>query len=55
MQHIVPPYLTDVATGGNATKGRHKRATPTRQLKRLRNPSKSPQFLSTIKQLNITD
>ena len=49
MRHIVPPYLKNAVTGAGA-----RRISKRKPSKRIRQ-SKSPQFLSTIKQLNITD
>ena len=49
MKHIVPPYLKQSVTGASA-----RLVSKRKQTKRVR-ATKSPQFLSTIKQLNITD
>jgi hypothetical protein len=49
MKHIIPPYLKD-----SVTDRLNRRVSKRRQSRRVR-PTKSPQFLSTIKQLNITD
>ena len=47
--HISPEYVPSGAA--NPAKFRYKRATPTRQIKRL-NKHPAPSFLHTIKQLN---
>ena len=48
--HICPEYIPSGAV--NPQKYRHKRATPTRQIKRL-NKASTPTFLQTIKQLQL--
>ena len=49
MKHIVPPYLLRSVTGVDA-----RLVSKRKQSNRVRQ-TKSPQLLSTIKQLNITD